>query len=290
MNKDKLNTQKGYINSYIVFLRASGKDAEADKLAVKRDGLSKQIIKNQKNQVLSPSREENQVSFKTIRNKQKELETLFRGNVQDNTMNIQCLLVSLYSVVPPLRTEPLDMRIYSEFQPDITEENYIFRRKNIYYYQINKDKVSNQIGVATIKTNKKISTLIDLSLIHFPRDYLLTAPLGNGKTPLSYTRFREIMNYLFGGKNVYIDVLRSAYLTQYVKGRSITEIEKIGKKMRTSYETIIMNYVKIPRNKKRRERYAKKKEEKKATDDLVKSVLDADTVEGKMNLVNGVPP
>jgi hypothetical protein len=286
--KEKPNTIKAYTNSYIVYLRAIGNDTEANKLGKIRDKMTKTIVKQQKNQVLSKNREENQVSFAEILKKQKQYETLFKGNVQNNTYNIMCLILSLNSLIPPIRTEPLNMRIYDGFQPDITEENYIFRKKNIYYYRINKDKISGKIGKQSIKLTKRISILIDLSLTHFPRQYLLCAPLGKGQKPLSYTRFREIMQFIFDGKKVYTDILRSAYLTKFVKGRSISEIEKVAKKMRTSYETIVLHYVKIPRNKKARERYRRKKDYKKAVDDakeLIQEIFKTPKLEDKLKLM-----
>jgi hypothetical protein len=261
VSRKALNTQKGYLNSFIVLLRAIDDNKLADKIGKIRDKLNKKITKNQKNQVISESRVGNQLPWHKLFAKSKEYQLLYNHHHNNNEYNLFNLILHLYIVIPPVRSEPLDMKIYNE-NPKLTDENYIFRKKNIYYYQINKDKIVNWVGTSTIRLPKKTSILIDRSLSDFPRDFLIT-PVNFSNRPLSYVQFRKYMIKIFDGKNISIDIFRSAYLTHHTIGLNINQIEKLAKKMRTNYKTIVMNYIKIPRNKKQREYRKKKKENDK---------------------------
>lgn len=221
--------------------------------------------------VFTGSRLENFITETEINNKTKELYEAWMSDLYNNKLNLQHLMLCLYTLQPPIRGEWFNMMIWEEaVSPPISygeiliNDNYLFRKTPADKWKIliNNDKKMS-IDYNTHKTYKGIvleldtelwrkisgskftlNEIINKSLEYYPRKYVLSsitlpeAPLAEG--------FRRQMSYIFG-KSVGVDILRQAYVNHIAHNMDLSynDREKVATNMRHSILTSEMQYKKL---------------------------------------------
>ena len=209
---------------------------------------------------LSPEEAKKFVSWDIILAKQKQLERQFyslqnKRTKQAYELNNDLLLLSLYSLIPPLRNEVKHLKF--------THSN-----KNDYDYlwldtdgevllDLNLDKKRHDPIVFSLTTDApELAKLITDSYALYPREYVFT---GKNKYPdLTKKASENSLDgrlrslFYFTGKNVSVNSLRSSYVSYMVhqgllRGKllSVKEKETIAKRMRSSRKYIDESYTKL---------------------------------------------
>lgn len=107
--------------------------------------------------------------------------------------------------------------------------------ENDSWLMIQKDKISNKVGPAIIIVEPELHQVMKKSLEMYHRDYVL------GKKPMSKSAFDQFL----GGMGVGIDMFRSAYITHFYPGLTISKKKVLSQKMRHSVEIAERSYLKV---------------------------------------------
>jgi len=238
-------TNENSIKTHLLALGSILKKIKGPIKAIKKYNNEAVIINNNivdilKNNEPDEKRCENFVSSKELNKKRKSLE-FFTSNKE----NIQHLILSLYTLQPPIRMNYLDVKIYDDNDKGDDNENYIVRNKNKFVFYLNDDKVIKSHGPIILPFSGGLNSIIKKSLKDYPRDYLLSVPTDPSKGITKIT-FERLLNEVFEPKNVGIDIIRSAYIIDfYSKKKSVKQKEELAKLMRHSKSTAELNYVKF---------------------------------------------
>ncbi len=98
----------------------------------------------------------------------------------------------------------------------------------------------------TLTLDSTLNSIIDDSLIHFPRKYILSL-IRDGNKPIGKQLFERLLTSCFTDKHVTLDSLRSAYITDKYNSKQFTmrQKEELAKKMRHSVNVASQIYHKI---------------------------------------------
>ena len=210
--------------------------------------------------VLSPEEEHKFITWDIVIAKQKQLERQFYSIQNKHTkrayeLNNDLLLLSLYSLIPPLRNE-------------IKHLNFTIQRKrdNDYIWldtdgeillDLNLEKKRHEnITFSITKDAPALANIIRDSYTLYPREYVFTPkntyPNLNKKASQASLDARLKALFIFTGKSVSVNSLRSSYVSYMVhqamlKGKllSVKEKNKIAEKMRSSRKYFDESYTKL---------------------------------------------
>jgi len=120
---------------------------------------------------------------------------------------------------------------------DKTKDNY-YKAGKLYF---NKYKTSNKYGLQILEVPSELNGIIKKWLKINKEDYMLFSTNHN---PLSSSQISKMLNKIFDGKKISVDMLRHIYLTDLYKHiPSIRDMEKTAEDMGHSVETA-MTYIK----------------------------------------------
>ena len=239
-----LNTLKSHISVLASMLKLLGTHPlYQKKYSYESTDLAKEVQNISEHQELAPNR--NFVSLDEIEARRDELLELFRNNKSNNKLNLQSLMLSLYTYQPPIRQNYKDMLIVDKI-PDNNNNNFILKKGNKYYVVIQDDKVVNTYGPANFELNDKLNNIIDESLQAYPRKYILSL-MSDPNKPLGKQNFERLLNECMPNKKLSVDLLRSAYITHYYNKPNFTLAQKndLAKKMRHSVNIAMLSYQKM---------------------------------------------
>jgi hypothetical protein len=209
---------------------------------------------------LSPEEFKKFIQWDDVMAKQKSLEITFNSiqNKQNKTaydMNNDLLLLSLYSLIPPLRNEVKHLNFTHSKKDD---GDYIwFASDGRVFLDLNLEKKRHDpIQFNLTKDAPKLATLIEDSYKLYPREFVFTPkntyPKLNKKASQKSldTRLSELFSHT--GKNVSVNSLRSSYVSHMVhqgmiRGKllSVKEKNKIADRMRSSRKYLDESYTKL---------------------------------------------
>jgi hypothetical protein len=208
--------------------------------------LGRQIIDDLKSQTPSSKF----IDFEIIEAKRDELLREFKKHPGDTKLNMQSLILSLYTLQPPIRLEYTDMKIIKRAPVDKEHGNYMWIKPNNEYWIIINDKVKNRYGTGELKLeNDRLVRVIDQSLTFYPRSYVLSL-LTKPNEPLKDQNFWRIVSEIFG-KNIGVDTFRQAYVSNFYNNRPTNkQKKKLAIKMRHSEYSAGQTYdkIKTPKN------------------------------------------
>lgn len=244
--KRTLGTRKAYYNSMAVFYTKNGQSHQSSIFKAKSQELVDEYNDIKDDNQLDPDRVMNFVRLENIIQKREEYKELFKANPKNNKVNLQYLILCLYTYQPPIRGDYDDMQVMKGSKPTKkTENNYLWYNGKTKKYTIilNDDKVSStyahrnhpDIKIESVELNE----IIKESLKAYPRRYILSL-LRNPDEPLGYQNFRRILQDIWKeeGKAIGVDILRSAYITNFYSKRPTTKERKaLAVKMRHSVNT-----------------------------------------------------
>jgi hypothetical protein len=230
---DKPNSKKAFYNALTVVFRDLFPN---EKLRQQYSGVA---VANLKNAVEKDEEQELDEKEMQYWKPFPELERMREQwkNSKDWIGHRKYLLLSLYTLTPPLRGDYRNMEIVdAESKAKDKEINFWILKKSpqISWLKINKDKVSNKLGPAMIHVNSELDEVMRESLKQFPRKYVL------GKEPMPLPTF----NGLLKAVGVRIRSMRSAYVSHFYPALSIAEKKTIAMKMRHDYKTAERSYQK----------------------------------------------
>jgi hypothetical protein len=183
--------------------------------------------------------------------RQKDLQNRFYaiGNKQTSqayALNQELLLVSLYSLIPPLRNEPKTLEFTT--QPNQQEGNYVlFENDDVFLDLRDVKKKHDPIKLDLPETLQKI--LRD-SYKLYKRQYVFTDMLKwpNFTKKAALTTMTERLKKLFTNYRLGASMLRSSYITHLFdsnKRLSYNDKEELARKMRTLRKMFDLNYYKL---------------------------------------------
>ena len=172
---------------------------------------------------ISKNRVDNFVTLQEIETQRDELGKLFNEDRSDNKLNLQYLLLCLYTYQPPIRQEYKDMLIVNKIPND--HDNFILNQNGKYYIIIQHDKVSKKYGAAKFLLSDTLNAIIKQSLISYPRQYILSL-VNNPNKPIGKQMFENLLHSCFPDKKVSVDILRSAYITDKYNNKHFTMRDK----------------------------------------------------------------
>jgi len=275
---NSINTRKTHFQALSRVAKDLGKNVMSEKYSVIATDLNKQHVEKAKEQ----KPKENGLTWSTIMKRREEMKKITKKYPLDYRSHLNYLIISLYSYQPPIRSEYSDM-IFTKEKPTDKSENYLWKHGDKYTIVLNYYKTDKTYGQANIDiVSKRLREILNDSFSKFPRKYVLSL-ISNKKEPMDYQnlyyyRMPEI------GKQISVNNLRSAYVTQFYNNRSMDEKdekeehnhkdkEKLAKQMNHSAEEAYKTYFKLTGTKieeeeknikkKQKEYQDKKKEEKK---------------------------
>ena len=199
---------------------------------------------NYKNQNKSEKEVANWITTEEIKAKYDGLHTkvlkMFKKTaVADTSTIVEYLLIALLGGIlpslPPRRS--LDMALLKIRNYNLLTDNY-YKSGKLYF---NKYKTSQKYGLQTLSVPEELNKIIKKWIKINDTDYLLFSTNGN---QLSSPQITRILNKIFDGKNISVDMLRHIYLTNYYKDMpSLREMEAVAADMGHTIQTA-MTYIK----------------------------------------------
>lgn len=246
-NYTNLNSLRSHLSTLTAIIKhKKGENSRIYKhYSKKAIAIQKKIEDGYKDQTLPKNRVGNHVSFEEIEKRREQLKELFNENKTDHKLNLQYLLLALYTYQPPLRQDYKDMMIVQDKVPN-KKENFLLKKRDQWFVIIQQDKVIRAQGSAVFELNQLLGKIINVSLMFFPRKYILSA-LKDPNKPIGKQGFEKLLRDCFENKKVTVDILRSAYVTNKYNDNtfSMRQKEDLARSMRHSVSIAQRIYHKI---------------------------------------------
>ena len=223
--------------------------------------LNRQFEDDEFDNVLSEEEMKKFVFFDVVLEKQKELQKQFELVRHKKTaigydLNQDLLLVSLYSLIPPLRKEPMTLKFSNTIQQ---KGDWIVMKNqdNEVLMDLNEIKKKHpSILFNLTNESPELAKILRESYELYPRDYVFThyKKYPDVSQQASTASLSDRLNTIFSftGKRVGINALRSSYVSyrnseaiKNGKQLSVKDKEKIAIKMRSSRKYLDEAYLKI---------------------------------------------
>jgi len=211
------------------------------------------------NNELSEIEKKKFVPFNVVLDKQKQLQNDFEALENKLTtkaydLNQDLVLISLYSLIPPLRNEIKHLKFSKTVQQ---KEDWIVIKPNDVMLDLNEEKKRhNSINFNLTDDAPELAKILRQSYELYPRTFVFTHlkkyPDVNSQATSQSLDDRITKIFSYTGKMVSVNTFRSSYVS-YVNreaiknGRqlSVKEKEKIAYRMRTSRKYLDEAYLKI---------------------------------------------
>lgn len=241
-----LNTLRSHISALTSIIKAlRGQNSHLYKKYSKEAIRVQKIIESeQSNQTVSDNRKERYFTFDAIEQRREHFKKLFQADPTNNKLNLQYLVLCLYTYQPPLRMDYKDMLIVDNVPNK--KDNFILKQNNKYFVVIQNDKVIRTHKSAIFELNHTLSAIIDESLKFYPRRYILSL-ITNPNKPIGAQNFITLLHSCFNGSKIGVDILRSLYVTHKYNNHnfSVKEKQELARLMRTSVNMSMNIYHKI---------------------------------------------
>lgn len=250
--KSNNKTKRSYYNAVNVFYRLNSQKRQSDYITLMVKELGEEIMDEYDSNVMNENRAGNFVTFDEIVQKREHYKDLFEKDPSDNKTNITYLLLSLYTYIPPLRVNFVNMEFAKGAKPR-EKDNFMWYngRQKKYHIILNSDKVSKSYAHQgtydyTIEV-PELNQIIKDSLKAYPRPFVLSN-LKNPDSALMYNEMRRHFHDAFRseGKKVGVDIIRSAYITHHhTVNPAMKHKKKLAKEMRHSVAVAQSAYFKV---------------------------------------------
>jgi integrase len=168
----------------------------------------------------------------------KRIDAMIDAKMIHHTSFIDFLLFALLSgvYIPPRRS--LDYALLKVRNYDENTDNFL--KKGVMYF--NQYKTAKKYGLQKVKLPKELLDYIKVWIKNTKNDYLF---FGRTDNHLTSPQICKILNNIFGGKHISVDMLRHIYLTNYYKDiPKLTEMSQLAAEMGNSIATQLHQYVK----------------------------------------------
>lgn len=209
-SKYKPNSRKVLYIAIVSTLKSKNLYPEALPIyKAKLDALNRQVTEENEEQALTPEEQAKYADWPTILNAVEE--KVFPA-VCDLTTFQEYLIVSLYTLMPPLRLDYAEMKVVAD-EPEKPEGNYLVMAKKPYFL-LTQYKTARRYGNQRLEAPKKLVGILKEWRTMQDTDYLLVSPASNNPMPaweLGQTITKVFEKHL--GKSVGVNVLRHSYIT-----------------------------------------------------------------------------
>ena len=203
----------------------------------------KTVNQSYKEQKKDVKEEENWISVEEIKAKYNELlakvKAIFNKQmIGDYKIIMDYFLLAFLGGVSGLAPRrSLDYALLKINHYDKTKDNY-YKAGKLYF---NRYKTSDKYGLQVLDVPPELNTIIKKWLKINKGDYML---FSSNKMPLTSSQISKMLNKIFDGKHISVDMLRHIYLTNLYKDMpSLINMEKTAHDMAHSVNTA-MQYVK----------------------------------------------
>jgi len=264
-NNQSLETLRKDINLILKFLKIStGERSEiVKKYKCLQAALSKMNETTEKENILNEQELKSFVPYPELLKLREKLYNEWENNYENTALNkyknpmlriqnIKALLLSMYTLLPPMRNEVMNLEVVTSEKEAHTKKAAIFIKdsKNIFLYFNEKKKahkpISFNINDPVIKSYSKdnvdllINNIIE-SLLEYPRLFLFI-----NSTNDKYTEkgLQKMLYELLNDKNIGVNSLRSSYCSYYLNKVNKNQVDRIAFIMRSSPHMLYTNYFK----------------------------------------------
>lgn len=221
--------------------------------------LNQQFEADEFNNELSENEIKKFIDFKIVLEVQKALYDKFKS-IQNKTssvaydLNQNLLLVSLYSLIPPLRREIFGLKFTTR---STDKDDWIIIKPDEVIMDLNEEKKRHDAIIFNLTNDApELANILRESYTLYPRLYLFTPfkkyPDVSKQASQSTLETRLSGIFAFTGKSVSVNSLRSSYVSYMNaeairKGKQLTvnDKEKIAYRMRSSRKYLDEAYLKI---------------------------------------------
>ena len=240
------NTLKGHVSVLAGILKALDTLPRVQKQYSKiSTELCLELQNESKKQELLPQRKDNFVFLQDIITRREQFGQLFEQDKTNNKYNLSWVLLSLYSMQPPIRMEYKNMLIVNVL-PKNKKQNFLLNKNGKYFVVIRDDKVIKSHGPDQFELSNELNNVINESSEAFPRKYILSTQR-DGNKPVNKQGFESLLKQCFSPQHVTVDILRSSYITHFYSDPRMTlkMKEELARKMRHSATIAQREYQKI---------------------------------------------
>lgn len=223
---------------YIVFQKLM--TALGDKISLQEDTNTRSALEKKRH-----------IDWSKIINKQQQIRDVYDKITDKNTqrayeVNQDLVLISLYSLTPPLRREGFHLQ-FGDHQPSTVRKtiDYVyFNPGGFAVIILNKDKKKH--GRTSINLSPELSDILNHSYQQFPRTHIFTEIDMYPDLSISADN-NNVYNRLKGLTGMSVNAMRSSYVSYQFNTQvpSMADIKTMADKMRTSIDQIQTYYRKI---------------------------------------------
>ena len=221
--------------------------------------LSRQFEDDEFDNELSEEELKKFVTFDVVLNKQKVLQKQFellknKKSLIGYDLNQDLLLISLYSLIPPLRQEVMTLKFSKKLEK---KDNWAVIKSDDVILDLNEIKKKHPaIMFHLAKDAPELAKIIRESYELYPREFLFThykkyPDVSRQASPATLSE-RLSLIFSYTGKRVGINALRSSYVSyqnseaiRNGKQLTVKQKEKIAERMRSSRKYLDEAYLKI---------------------------------------------
>lgn len=193
----------------------------------------------------SDRRNVNPVHFDQLKKAYDQLYQKFQDDSITRKEHIQLIILAIYTLQPPIRSEPSNMKIFKASPKSSYKENSIVITKSKAYYDMQDFKTKRKYGNVKIDLSDDLHEFLLESLEKMKRSYLIPSLTDNNK-PIGYLQMLREIKSITGSPSAGIDVLRSAYVNNFLKSKyTYRQKEKLAEQMLTSVNRLDVVYTKL---------------------------------------------
>jgi len=241
INEKKLTTQRNYVSAVLTALSCR-KDIDdndeimliyKDHLKNLNDKYDEFIESHEKTQ----SQVDNWCSLIELDDIRKKYKKRIRNEkfIKKETLTTEekqylsnYIIVSLYTLLPPVRVDYAPMRILYDINEDDNETNYLYiKSRNHKEFILNEYKTHRKYGKKIIEIPTELNSVINLYLkFHKLENSFLFNNKGSYMTSVDLTKQIPKAFGEYSKKNITLNLLRHIYISENVQLKSIEQLKK----------------------------------------------------------------
>jgi len=241
INDKKLTTQRNYVSAILTALSCRKDIDDNDETMLKYKDHLKNLNDEYDTFIQSHEKTQSQVdnwcSLNELDNIRKNYKKKIRNNeyIKKETLTTEekmtltyYLIVSLYTLLPPVRVDYAPMAIITDLADDDNETNYLYiKSRNNKQFILNSYKTEKTYGKKFIDIPSQLNSVINLHLrFHKLQNSFLFNKKGNYMTSVDLTLMIPKAFGVYTYKHVTLNLLRHIYISENIQLKSQEQIKK----------------------------------------------------------------
>ncbi len=238
IKEKKLTTQRNYICAVLVALGLNDNDNDEIMLIYKKflEELNNEYNKFIESHEKTESQKENWCTLSDLDDIRLNYKKRIRNNdyINKETLTKEeqltltyYMIVSLYTLLPPVRIDYAPMQIITDINDDNSKNNYLYiKNRNIKKFILNEYKTEKKYGKKIIDIPSKLNSVINLYMkFHSTNNSFLVNNRGNPMNSSELTKQIPLAFGVYTYKNVTLNLLRHIYVSEKVIVKSQAQVE-----------------------------------------------------------------